>query len=107
MKYHNKKVYGFDSKKEKRRFDELKILQRIGEISDLKTQVPFELIPTQKGKDGKTLERPVKYIADFTYTDKNGKFVVEDVKSPVTRTKDYVIKRKLMLFIHQIRITEI
>jgi len=107
MKYHNKKVYGFDSKKEKRRFDELKILQRVGEISDLKTQVPFELIPTQKDKDGKTLERPVKYIADFTYADKNGKFVVEDVKSPVTRTKDYVIKRKLMLFIHQIRITEI
>ena len=107
MKYHNKKVYGFDSKKEKRRFDELKILQRVGEISDLKTQVPFELIPTQKGADGKTLERPVKYIADFTYTDKNGRFVVEDVKSPVTRTKDYVIKRKLMLFIHKIRIQEI
>ncbi|MBR7002095.1 MAG: DUF1064 domain-containing protein [Neisseriaceae bacterium] len=107
MKYHNKKVYGFDSKKEKRRFDELKILQRIGEIRDLKTQVPFELIPAQKDKDGKTIERAVKYIADFTYADKNGMFVVEDVKSPATRTKDYIIKRKLMLFVYKIRITEI
>ena len=107
MKYHNKKAYGFDSQKEKRRFDELKILQRIGEIRDLKTQVPFELIPAQKDRDGKTIERAVKYIADFTYADKNGRFVVEDVKSPATRTKDYIIKRKLMLFIHKIKITEI
>lgn len=107
MKYHNKRVYGFDSQKEKRRFDELKILQRAGEIRDLKTQVPFELIPAQKDKDGKTIERAVKYIADFTYADKNGRFVVEDVKSPATRTKDYIIKRKLMLFVYKIRITEI
>ena len=107
MKYHNKKVYGFDSKKEKARFEQLQILQRVGEIRDLQKQVPFELIPAQKDRDGKTIERAVKYIADFTYRTKNGVFVVEDVKSPATRTKDYIIKRKLMLFIHKIRITEI
>ena len=108
MKYHNKKVYGFDSKKEKARFEQLQILQRIGEISDLQKQVPFELIPNQRHSEtGKVVERAVKYIADFTYRTKNGVFVVEDVKSPATRTKDYIIKRKLMLFIHKIRITEI
>lgn len=108
QKYRNKRIGEFDSQKERRRFYDLQILQRAGEITDLQRQVEFELIPSQKGADGKTLERPVKYIADFVYYDKRqGKQVVEDVKSPVTRTKDYVIKRKLMLFIYKIRIQEI
>lgn len=90
-----------DSKKEAKRWMELCLLQRAGEISDLKRQVPFELIPKQEG------ERAVKYIADFVYTER-GKQVVEDVKSLATRKKEsYIIKRKLMLFIHHIRIKEI
>ena len=107
QKYRNKRIGEFDSQKERRRFYDLQILQRAGEITDLQRQVEFELIPSQKDRDGKTIERAVKYIADFTYADKNGRFVVEDVKSPVTRTKDYIIKRKLMLFVYKIRITEI
>jgi hypothetical protein len=90
-----------DSKKEARRWMELCLLQRAGEISDLKRQVPFELIPKQEG------ERAVKYIADFVYTE-NGKQVVEDVKSPATKKNpEYVIKRKLMRYIHNIKIKQI
>lgn len=95
----------FDSKKELVRYCELKLLEKGGEITDLKRQVPFMLVPNQI-EDGRVVERAVKYIADFTYYE-NGQFVVEDVKSPVTRTDAYKIKRKLMLHIHGIRIREV
>ena len=104
-KYGNKKtVIGnevYDSRKEARRYLDLKILEEQGKISDLQKQVKFELIPKQDG------ERAVRYYADFTYM-QNGELVVEDVKSPVTRENGmYVMKRKLMLYIHGIRIKEI
>lgn len=106
-KYRNKKVcYNgnvFDSQKEAQRYSELFLLERAGVISDLQLQVTFELIPSQK-INGKVVEKSVKYIADFCYTE-NGKMVVEDTKG--MRTKDYIIKRKLMLFIHGIRIKEV
>ena len=86
----------FDSQREARRYQELRYLLRMGLISELELQVPFELIPSQK-RDGKVVERPVKYIADFVYKE-NGETVVEDVKSPATRTPQYIIKRKLMLW---------
>lgn len=97
----------FDSKREAKRYTELRALERTGEIDCLCLQVPFELVPAQyaestkvykrgphKGepKPGKCIERPVQYIADFVYTCR-GKAIVEDVKG--MRTKDYIIKRKL------------
>lgn len=103
-KYRNVKVGKYDSKKEKNRADLLKILERQGRITNLKEQVKFELIPSQK-IDKKVVERPCSYIADFTYCDSNGTFIVEDTKG--VRTKDYVIKRKLMLHIHGIKIKEV
>jgi hypothetical protein len=81
----------FPSKKEGRRYSELKILQRAGHIHDLRLQVPFELVPAQVG--GMRKELPVVYLADFVYTE-GGKRVIEDTKG--VRTKDYIIKRKLM-----------
>ena len=102
-KYHNIKTKNGDSKKEARRKAELELMQRAGLISDLRCQVPFELIPLQK-IDGKCAERACKYVADFVYT-KDGKTVVEDVKG--FRTKDYIIKRKLMLWRFDIKIKEI
>ena len=106
-KYHNRKItrYGetFDSVKEYRRFCELKLMERAGVIKDLKRQVKFELIPSQK-VDGKVVERPVTYVADFCYW-KDHQFVVEDTKG--FKTKDYIIKRKLMLWLHGIRIQEV
>lgn len=96
----------FDSKHEMRRWIELCFLLRAGKISDLRRQVPFELIPAQK-RDGKVIERPVKYVADFVYKDSNGETVVEDAKSVATRTKEYVIKRKLMLWEFGLRVIEV
>ena len=91
-----------DSKKEAARWQELNLMLRARLIEDLQRQVRFELIPKQEG------ERPCTYIADFVYIDrKTGEKIVEDVKSPATRTEAYRIKRKLMLYVHGIRIREI
>jgi hypothetical protein len=119
-KYHSKKVVvdgiSFDSRKEANRYRELKLLERAGEIMDLKRQVKFVLLPAQYGvvgykKNGKPIrkciERECSYFADFTYCDKNGVLVVEDVKSPATRTRDYILKRKMLLYFHMIRIKEV
>ena len=75
-------------------------------ITELDRQVRFELIPAQYDKHGKILERSVKYVADFAYIDmKTGERIVEDTKG--LKTKDYIIKRKLMLYYHKIRIREV
>ena len=99
----------FDSKKEANRYYELKLLERAGEITELELQKEFLLIPAQK-IDGKVVERAVKYRADFVYKE-NGKIVVEDVKgyrdpSSAGYAK-FVLKRKLMLYVHGIRIKEV
>ena len=101
-KYHNHKGGGFDSRKEFNRFAELSLLQRAGKISDLQRQVRFTLLPAQY-KDGKCVYRSVTYIADFVYTE-NGQKVVEDVKG--FKTPEYIIKKKLMYYIHGILVKE-
>ena len=120
-KYRNKKItvngITFDSKKEYKRYCELSLLEKAGKIHNLQMQVKFVLIPAQyetyerygkngnRLKDGKRcIEREVSYIADFVYQ-KDGKQVVEDTKG--MRTKDYILKRKMMLFMHGICIKEI
>ena len=119
-KYGNRKTGGYDSKAEARRGAELDLLQAAGEICNLKRQVKFVLIPAQyeqtkelyksgkhKGepKPGKLIEREVAYLADFVYTNRDGETVVEDVKG--VRTKEYIIKRKMLLYFHGIRVVEI
>lgn len=122
-KYNNHKVKidgeVFDSKREARRYSELKLLQLAGKITNLERQVKYVLIPAQydiqerygkrgqRLKDGKVLlEKECAYIADFKYIDvESGELVIEDTKG--MRTKDYIIKRKLMLSIYDIRIKEI
>ena len=108
-KYHNKRVqtpYGrFDSQKEYKRFLVLKDMQERGEISGLELQPSFLLIPKQTDKNGKVVERATRYRADFAYLDKTGRYVVEDVKGE--RTTAYIMKRKLMLERHGIRIKEV
>jgi len=101
-KYRNRATGGYASAKEARRAQELKLLERAGKIRHLREQVPFVLIPKQM-RDGKVIERACKYVADFVYEEPG--LVVEDVKG--MRTKEYVIKRKLLLFTHGIRIREI
>ncbi len=109
MKYGNKKTevdgITFDSRKEAQRYVELKMLERARIISELELQKEFELIPTQK-VDGRVVERACKYKADFFYYDhEKQSYVVEDTKG--FKTKEYIIKRKLMLYRYGIRITEI
>lgn len=100
----------FDSMKECSRYVELSLLQKAGTIRNLETQVPFELIPAQRDPEtGHLLERACRYVADFVYEeqDPSGKWsrVVEDTKG--MKTPEYIVKRKLMLYIHGIRIREV
>lgn len=103
-KYHAQKVGGHHSKKEHYRSSELKMMQRAGLIYGLREQVRYELIPAQRDAAGRLVERACAYVADFVYRDKDGRLVVEDTKG--VRTKEYIIKRKLMLKVHGIRIKE-
>ena len=108
-KYRSRKVVvdgeKYDSKKEFNRFCQLLLLERAGEIQNLKRQVRFELIPSQKDPEtGKVIERPVTYLADFVY-EQDGQTIVEDVKG--FRTKEYILKRKLLLYAKGIRIREV
>lgn len=110
----------FQSKKEGRRYQELKLAEEAGAIGDLERQVRFELIPAQREPDtrgarggvikGKLLERQVVYIADFVYIDLyTGERVVEDVKGMKQGTayEVFKLKRKLMLWRYGIRVKEI
>ena len=122
-KYGAKKItdtetgYVFDSKKEYRRWLELRIMEKTGRITKLQRQVKFVLIPAQyeryerySDKTGKRLkdgmrcvEKETSYVADFVY-EIAGKTFVEDTKG--FRTADYIIKRKLMLQVHGVKIKE-
>lgn len=100
----------FDSKKEYSRWCQLKILEKAGEIADLERQVKYILIPSQKGEDGKVIERECSYVADFCYRiSGTADTVVEDVKGykEGTAYAVFVIKRKLMLYIYGIRVKEV
>lgn len=117
MKYHSQKVEAdgirFDSKKEYERYCELQLLEKAGKIQNLRRQVKYVLIPEQREPDiinpncslkkGKLLERECSYFADFVY-EENGETIVEDVKG--FRTKEYGIKKKLMLYMHGVKIRE-
>lgn len=127
MKYGNRKTevdgIEFDSKKEARRYCELQLLLRAGQIEELQLQKEFELIPAQYeyferyGKKGQRLqdgkrcvEKSCVYKADFAYI-KDGQMVVEDVKGyRDPRSAGYakfVIKRKLMLWRYGVKIVEL
>lgn len=107
-KYGNKKIkvdgMTFDSMKEYRRYRVLREREKEGLIKDLQRQVKFVLIPSQKDGSGELLERECSYIADFVYKE-DRRTVVEDTKG--VRTEAYIIKRKLMLYQHGIRIRDI
>ena len=121
-KYGNKKTYvdgiKFDSLKEARYYIYLRDLQRKGDISGLRLQVPFELLPdiyedatirlkTREKTVTKKVQSAVRYFADFVFF-QDGKEVVVDVKSAATRKKDaYVLKKKMMRALLGIKIEEV
>lgn len=118
-KYRNKRVeyegIVFDSLKEKRRYCQLQIMEKGGIISDLRLQVPFELIPavyedeviqmkTKSKVKKRCVQRATTYVADFVYK-RDGKTIVEDTKG--FRTKEYELKKKMMRAFLGIIINEI
>lgn len=136
-KYHNQKaerltadgkVIKFDSLKEARRYDELVLLQKRGKIRNLKLQVDFTLQEAYTTPEGQRV-RAIRYRADFVYEEPSGhdqpiiteamkglpdteiymfwREVVEDVKSPATKTRVYEIKKKLLKERRGITIREI
>ena len=119
-KYGNKKAtyngMTFDSKKEMYRYIRLKSMQEEGLISDLRMQVPYEIIPavyeeetvqmkTKVKTVTKCVQRAVHYLADFVYKDKDGNEVVEDAKG--MRTEKYLLKKKMMRAFLGISIKEV
>ena len=118
-KYHAHKVtvdgITFDSKKEARRWSELKLMASAGIITDLRRQVTFTLIPPQDIRDRKTgkhlrTERAIKYRADFMYTDcSDVRTIVEDVKGYKggQAYTIFKIKKKLMLYLYGIEVDEV
>lgn len=102
-KYKNKKIQidniKFDSKKEAERYIELKLLEKAGKISGVKTQYPFILQEKYIRADGKKI-REIKYIADFVYYDENNNLIVEDTKG--YETEVFKIKRKLLEYKYNI-----
>lgn len=108
-KYNNRKVRclgeTFDSMLECERYKYLKALEQQKVISNLRRQVKYVLLPSQKdSKTQKTIEREILYLADFVY-EKGSQTIVEDVKG--MKTDVYKIKRKLMLYFHGIKIKEV
>ncbi len=106
-KYRNRPTDGYASKREARRATALRLMQEAGQIQGLREQVEFLLIPRQTRPDG-TAERSCSYWADFVYDEWTGggwRRVVEDVKG--VRTREYVLKRKLMLMVHGVAIKEV
>ena len=121
-KYGNRKVtiegINFDSEREAKRYSILKEHQNKGDISDLKLQVVYELIPaikelktvvlkTKTIQKEVTIQQAITYRCDFTYV-KDEKLIVEDVKiSPKMLPPEYKLKKKLLRYVHGIDIREV
>lgn len=99
----------FDSKREARRYMDLWLMQRSGEITNLRTQVKYQLLPKQVHPDG-TRERAIDYVADFVY-EQDGETVVEDSKgfrnTASAAYRVFVMKRKMMLYFHGVTVREV
>lgn len=110
-KYGNRKTYvdgiKFDSIKEAKYYIYLRSLARSGRITNLRLQVPFEIVPavyedrvvhlkTKDKVEKHKVQSAVHYVADFVY-EEDGREVVVDVKSEATKRKDaYILKKKMM-----------
>ena len=98
----------FDSKKEHKRYIELKAMQQRGEIFGLQHHTKFELAPKVKIEGEKRAKPALRYLADFTYYMISGEYIVEDVKKEATRKKDsYRNKKNVMKTVLNIDVREV
>lgn len=96
----------YNSKKEYDRYQELLALQRAGKIRNLERRVEIPLLPSQRDENGYVIERAVSFVVDFAYFDiEQDKTIFEDAKE--VRSKEYILKRKMMLYIHNIIVREV
>lgn len=106
VKYVDSNGIKYDSKKEYKRYLELKEKEDNKEISNLQRQVVYQVMPRLTDENGKFKYHPIKYVADFVYTDNTtGKEIVEDAKG--MRTEIYKIKKKLMYYVYKIEVQEV
>lgn len=98
----------FDSTREAKRYEELKLLVRAGKIKSLRVQVSYPLVKSVKYKNAKRAKPEMIYTADFEYWDiEKNELVVEDVKSVATaKLTDYIMRRHMMLAFHGIEVLE-
>lgn len=100
----------FDSQREARRYDELMLLMKAGDIRKLKLQPQYTLQESYVAPDGERI-RAIRYVADFSYERRDGQGfwtpVVEDVKSRATATQVYRNKKKMMREIYGISVQEV
>lgn len=104
-KYGNVQSGANASKREAKRGVELRLLEKAGEITELREQQKFKLLPTQYDQYGRCIERAVTYTCDYSYRTKHGHFLCEDAKG--VRTQQYILRRKMMLYFHGIRVREV
>ena len=98
----------FDSKKEHKRYIELKTMQQRGEIFGLEHHTKFELAPKTKLEGEKKAKPALRYFADFTFYTSTGEYIVEDVKSAATRKlASYRTKKHLLMTVYGISIKEV
>ena len=95
----------FDSKKEATRYQELRLLERAGEIRLVMRQVPFQLSDTVLGPDGKVASRGERWVADFVIHWADGRLTVEDAKGH--RTETFIRKKKRAEALYGIRVEEV
>lgn len=106
VKYVDENGVKWDSKKEYKRYLELKDRENKKEISNIQRQVTYQVMPRLTDENGKFKYHPIKYVADFVYTDNaTGKEIVEDAKG--IKTEVYKIKKKLMYWQYKIEIKEV
>ncbi len=97
----------FDSVAEHDRYLELRVMEKAGVISGLECHPRYEILPRQETPSGRPDFRPVVYTPDFRYV-REGRTVVEEVKSEYSRQeRDYVLRRKLILYTLGIYVEEL
>jgi hypothetical protein len=99
-KYLNERTGKYASKHEAEVAGKLAALEHGGNIKNLKEQVPFTLV------EGKGKIRPIKYVADFTYEEIDGSFMVIDAKG-WNKNQVYQLKKKLMKLLLDIDVHEV